>query len=670
MTRYQIGIDIGGTFTDIVVYDNVDKKIFIMKLSTTPKDPSIAVMEAIDKLRLDPKDVLFINHATTIATNALLTRTSLPKTALITNRGFRDVLEIGRQKRAELYNLRYSRPPPLIPRKYRFGIKCRVLSNGSILEDLDLKEIEKLKEIIRREKIVSLAVCFLNSYLNPIHERKVKEFLEKEVKYISISSEVDPNYREFERTSTTVVNAILRPLVSDYLNRLKGEFIKRDITAPLYVMCSNGGLETIEYTSQLPISIIESGPAAGVLASAYLSKILNKDKVITFDMGGTTAKVGSVINNKPDMVNEYEVAGIVHSGRVIKGSGYPVRYSFIDLSEVSAGGGTIAWIDEGGALRVGPKSAGAEPGPVAYNRGGEEPTVTDANIVLGRLNNEFLLGGQMKIYGELSKKAIENRIANRLGISYVEASLGIIRIINNIMSKSISIVSIERGRDPREYSMIAFGGAGPIHACDLAEEIKINEIIVPPHPGLFSAFGLLTVDIIRVFSESVFERNLEEVFIKLKKKAMESYIKEGFNKIEFEDFVDVRYKGQSFELTLKYNDGMNIKEEFDKEHKRIYGYSSKDPIEVVSAKVVAIAKVKKIELLENKQENKEVQKIGYRKVFMNETFIEVPVYARDTIAVGYEDKGPAIIEEYDSTTLIKPGWRWYIDKFSNLVILK
>lgn len=670
MPRYQIGIDIGGTFTDIVIYDNIEKKISVFKLSTTPRDPSKAVMEAIDKLNIDTSEILYINHATTIATNALLTRDSLPKTALITNKGFRDILEIGRQKRAELYNLRYSRPPPLIPRKYRYCLDCRIASDGTILRDLDERELKKLRNQIKKEKIVALAVCFINSYINPIHEKKVKEFFEKEINYISISSEVDPNYREFERTSTTVVNSLLRPLISDYLKKLRSELNKRNIKAPLYVMCSNGGLETIEYTSQLPISIIESGPAAGVLASAYLSSFLNKNKVITFDMGGTTAKVGSIINGAPEVVNEYEVAGKIHSGRVIKGSGYPVRYSFIDLSEVSAGGGTIAWIDEGGALKVGPKSAGAEPGPVAYNKGGEDPTVTDANIVLGRLNSEYLLGGQMKIYGELSKIAIEKKIAERLGISYIEAASGIINLINNIMSKSISIVSIERGRDPREYSMIAFGGAGPLHACDLAEEMNIEEIIVPPHPGLFSAYGLLTVDILRVFSESIFEKNLEDVLINIKKRALDSLKNEGFSNIDFEDYVDVRYKGQSYELTLKYHKDMNIKEEFDKEHKRIYGYSSKDPIEIVSAKVIARAKVKKIEILEQKMENKEIKKIGYRKVFLNNAFLEVPVYLRDSLSIGYEDKGPAIIEEYDSTTLIKPGWKWYIDKFSNLIILK
>lgn len=668
MLRFQLGIDIGGTFTDLVVYDNLTKQVKIYKISTTPKEPEKAVIRAIEEIGINGKEINFINHATTIATNALLTRENLPKTALITNKGFRDILEIGRQKRAELYNLKYTRPPPLIPRKYRFCIKGRIASDGSIIEEIELNKIIKLKKKMKDENINSIAISFLNSYVNKVHEVKVKETLKDEFKYICASHEVDPNYREFERTSTTVLNAILMPIVSDYLLRLKYELEKMEINSKVYVMCSNGGLATYEYASKLPISIIESGPAAGVLACSYFSKVLGKDKIITFDMGGTTAKVGIVINGKPDIANEYEVAGKVHSGRVIKGSGYPVRYPFIDLAEVSAGGGTIAWIDEGGSLRVGPRSAGAEPGPVAYNKGGQEPTVTDANIVLGKLNSDFLLGGKMKIFGELSKKVIEDKIAKKLNMNVITASEGIIRIINNIMAKSISIMSIERGRDPREFSIIAFGGAGPMHACELADEIGIKEIIVPPHPGLFSAYGLLTVDIVKVFSSSVFDKDLDKVLIELKNNAIEDFKKEGFENVEFEEFIDVRYKGQSYEITLKYEGKPNIREQFDKEHKKLYGYSSKDPIEIVSVKVLAIAKIPKIEIAESRRNKDKIEIISKRKVYFNGESYEIPIYSRNAIDVGFEGKGPAIIEEYDSTIVINPNWKWFVDKYLNIIL--
>ena len=518
----HIGIDVGGTFTDILIFDFASNLTEVIKVPTTPSAPEAAIISALEPYRGRVCDVQLMSHATTLATNALLSQTGLAKTALITNVGFRDVLEIGRQRRAEIYNPYTKRPAPLVKRAYRFGVRGRISYNGTELEYLDKKGLAKIADMLVREKFESVAVAFLNSYANPIHEHQAGTILRKGFHgFISLSSDVNREYREYERVSTTVVNATLSPLISAYLQRLKLALDSLGFRCGLYVMNSDGGVNTLAHASKYPISMIESGPAAGVLASCSLAKRLGLERAISFDMGGTTAKVGTILNGKPDLSYEFEAAGKTHSGRSIKGSGYPVRYPFIDLAEVSAGGGSIAWVDDGGTIKVGPQSAGADPGPAAYGKGGEHPTVTDANIVSGRINPAHLLGGKMKIYSDLAFKAIDEKIARRVRMDVYEVADGVLRIANNSMAKAISIVSVERGRDPRDFSMIAFGGAGPLHACDLAEEMAMNEIIVPEHPGLFSAFGLLTVDISREFSLPFMSTNLapEEKLEELRKKA-------------------------------------------------------------------------------------------------------------------------------------------------------
>jgi len=667
MGNLHIGIDTGGTFTDIVIFDSENKKIKILKLPSTTKNPEKAIIDSIKALDLDSTSIKLINHASTVATNALLTHSGLPRTALITNRGFIDILEIGRQKRAEIYNLKFVRPIPLVPRKYRFGISGRIDSKGKILENINENELYGIKKEIEKEKIESLAISFLNSYVNPIQEMQVKKFFKKFMKYVFASFEIDPQYREYERTSTTVVNAVLSPIISKYLDILSAEMVNLGIYAPLYMMSSNGGLNTIKHASEMPVSLIESGPTAGVIASLFLAKNLKLKNVITFDMGGTTAKVGMIIDGKPDISYEYEAAGKTHSGRSIRGSGYTVRYPFLDLAEVSAGGGTIAWIDEGNSLQVGPQSAGADPGPAAYNKGGKDPTVTDANIILGRLNPEYLLSGNMRIFKDLSIKALK-KLSNKLNMNEIEVSNGILKLINNAMAKAISIVSIERGRDPRDFTMISFGGAGPLHACELAEEIGIREILVPEHPGLFSAFGLLTVDITRVYTSSVILNDINGTFQNLIKKANKELKEENFNNVEFEKYLDVRYAGQSFEITIPYKKGLNIKNKFDIEHKRLYGYSSSDPVEIVNAKLIAKAQVPKIKM--NRAHMKKQCKVEskMRNVFLNGEFINSPLYVRDDLCPGFTNIGPAIIEGYDSTILVKENWKWEVDEYRNIIL--
>jgi N-methylhydantoinase A len=665
--RFKIGIDVGGTFTDLVLYDPKTRESHVAKVLTTTNEPERAILAELYDLCREPKQVSLINHATTIATNALLTHTGIARTALITNHGFRDVLEIGRQRRPELYNLYTKRPQPLVRRKDRFTVHGRIRANGEEIEPLDVYEAEKIVQTIVNEEFESVAIVFLNSYINDGHEKRMKEIL-LNMRFggaISCSSEVNREYKEYERMSTTVVNAVLSPLMSKYLKSLKRSLENSGFHAQIYAMNSDGGVNTLSYASKFPISVIESGPAAGVLASQHLANVLKLEKVLTFDMGGTTAKAGAVIDGECDISYEFEVAGRAHSGRSIRGSGYSVRYPFIDLSEVSAGGGTIAWVDDGGALRVGPNSAGSEPGPAAYGKGGKNPTVTDANIILGRINRNHLLGGKMPIYFNLAKQSI-NLIAEQLGMNLEDTAAGIIRLVNLRMSKAIMTVSVERGRDPRDYTLIAFGGAGPIHCCDLAEELEINHIIVPTHAGIFSAHGLLVANITRTFSLQVLstESSLEPYFDEVRRIASKTMKKEGFDKYVFKEYVDARYCGQSFELRIPYKKSADVRKHFSEKHKETYGYSSKDEIEIVNIRVKAVVVTSGVNRRISTQNHRElVDPNEYREVLIKNILRQVPIYAKAELNVGTYGAGPAIIEEYDSTLVVNPGWKWEVHDY-------
>lgn len=683
------GVDVGGTFTDVIMYDDRDASLTVTKVSTTPKNLEEGILEALQNYEETAGEVNLISHATTVATNALLTHSGLAHTALITNSGFRDVLEIGRQRRAELYNLSGKRPVPLVSRKDRFTVRGRILSNGTELEPLSKIDMKKLAKRIARERYESVAVAFLNSYVNPKHEREAGKIL-KQVGYlghIDLSSDVDREYREFERTSTTVVNACLAPLVSRYLLNLSARLKREGFVAPVYVMNSDGSASTIHQVSKYPVLMIESGPAAGVLASRYLANSLSLKKIITFDMGGTTAKAGAVINYEPDIAYEFEAAGQTHSGRSIKGSGYAVRAPFIDMAEVSAGGGTIAWADEAGALKVGPLSAGSDPGPAAYGSGGKEPTVTDANIVLGRISPEGLLGGRMKLHKNLAYAALRNKISDRLGMSVEAAAQGIVSIVNNTMARAISIVSLERGRDPRDYSLVAFGGAGPVHACDLAGELGIGTIVLPQHAGLFSAYGLLTADIERNFSLPVLEdtskADLEGYFSKLRDEACKTLAREAFSRFDSVEQVDARYAGQSYEIPIPYekgkSDSKTIQREFNEQHKQLYGYSSGDAVEIVNAKLRAIIPSRKAALspkakMTGKLEESNNSALGHNKSrtawFSGRCYDNAPVLARELIKAGDSGEGPCIVEEYDSTAVINPSWCWRMDEYANIILAR
>ncbi|OWP57184.1 MAG: hypothetical protein B2I17_02070 [Thermoplasmatales archaeon B_DKE] len=667
-----IGIDIGGTFTDLVIYDTKTAQFEGIKVPTTPQDPKKAVIGALGKRKDLATQTELIFHATTIATNALLTRKGLPRIALLTTEGFRDVLEIGRQRRAEIYNLYNSRPEPLVKRAMRFTVNERIGASGDEIEKLDKTEVESFSKKIKQKDVESVAISFINSYRNAEHEIQAEQVLRKTFYgHISISSRVNPEYREYERTSTTVVNASLSPIVSHYLEQLKDELKNAGYNSPLYVMNSGGGLDTVRFASEYPVSIIESGPAAGVLASRYLANTLSLGRVITFDMGGTTAKAGTVIDGNPDVAYEFEAAGKTHSGRSIKGSGYAVRHPFIDLAEASAGGGTIAWVDEGGILRVGPQSAGSEPGPAAYGRGGELATITDAHILLGHINPEYLLAGSMKVYRDLASQAV-TELSSKLGMGVNDTAEGILKLINNSMAKILSIVSVERGRDPRDFTMLAFGGAGPLHACDMADDLHISYLVIPQHPGLFSAYGLLTGDMVRVFSSPVMTTNLDvgKEFESLKDKAIEDLKTDGLKPSKLMELMEMRYIGQSYEIVLPYEPGKDLRKEFDLKHKELYGYSSTDQLEIINLRVHAVVKVDKVSIPRFQAEEGTARPDHYRNASFDGVFEEIPVYVREKLHPGDHGKGPSIIEEYDSTTKVNRNWSFRLDEYGNIRMKK
>ncbi len=695
MPEYRVSVDIGGTFTDLVALNEQTGKLMNFKESSTPKKPADAVIEVFKQFLkgVEPEKISTITHATTIAVNALLGQLGLelPKAALITTKGFRDVLEIGRQRRHELYNLFVQRPRMLMPRKLRYEVNERIGPEGEVLEPLNTENAQTLTVELKREKIKAVAIALLHSYMNPKHEQEIKNMLQEACPqiFVTCSSEIAPEYREFERTSTTVVNACLMPIVSVYMNDLSDRTQKLGVSSPLCVMQSSGGIASKNVIIEKPVSMVESGPAAGVIASSFYGKMLKIKNIVSFDMGGTTAKAGIVQGGIPEVVTEYEVAGKVHSGRIVKGSGYPVRFPFIDLAECSAGGGTIAWVDTGGALRVGPLSAGADPGPACYGKGGEKPTVTDANLILGRLNPNYMLGGRMKAFPELSQKFIDKEICEKTGFELADAAAGIIRIVNSTMAKILRIVSVERGHDPRQFTLNSFGGAGPMHACALAEELHISSIIVPTNPGLFSALGLLTAD---------FTYSLVKAIMKTVKDVQLSDIKATFRKLQAEGMkimesqrikpdnmtflrqLDMRYFGQGYELTIPVLAPLT-KEEFDSvierfhsKHKAVYGYAVREEnVELVNARLVAVGIVMKPKLMKQKLCEREPPAealLTTRNVFFEKykDYVKCPVYVREKLKPGNMICGPAVIEQYDATTVVYPNWKARVDGFGNFLM--
>jgi len=642
-----VAVDVGGTFTDFVAVDG-DGNLSAFKLLTTPKRPEEAVIKGLAGL----SSIEEVLHASTIGTNALLGQVGLelPRVALFTTKGFRDVIEIGRQNRPRLYDLFFEKPRPLVPRHLRLEVDERVSPDGTVLKPVDAAEVESYAEKALRQGVASVAVAFLHSYLNPANEEAAAAVLKRHFRYVTLSSEVSPEPREYERTSTAVVNAALMPLVSRYLEEL-GRYVSSR-GGSLNVMASSGGLVTVEEASRRPVQLIESGPAGGVVAAAEFAKALDVKRVISFDMGGTTAKAGTVVDFEPEITTEYEVGGESHHGRVVKGSGYPVRFPFIDLAEVSAGGGTVVWRDEAGALRVGPTSAGADPGPVCYGLGGTEPTVTDANVVLGRVAS--LLGGEMRLDVEAAFKAFK-----KLG-DPVETAWQAVQLANMEMARAVRLVTVERGLDPGEFALFAFGGAGPQHASELAEELGISKVVIPPEPGVFTALGMLFADS-KFEARASYPRDLEEGFRSLEE-ALSAH-----NPTYYVRLADVRYVGQGWEVVVPVGrpaDEEQIRKTFEERHKAMYGFKLDKPIEVVTIRVFAIVTRRKPKLREPPAGG-EPKPALYRKAYFGE-WVETPVYRRENLPRGFKADGPVVIEEKHSVTVVPPRWRVEVGKMGVL----
>jgi N-methylhydantoinase A len=672
----RVGIDVGGTFTDLVATEPWSGATVTLKVPSTPREPHRAVIEALAALlgRYESEPAVeLLAHSTTIATNALLGQLGLelPRVALVTTHGFADVIEIGRQNRSEIYDLFVERPRPLVAPEDRLTVRERLDYSGDVLEPLDEESVAGACAQLQGRGVAAVAICLLHSYVNDAHERRLAEALAAALPGVRItrSSEVDPQYREYERCSTTVVNAVLAPIVERYLERLVDGLRARRVEAPIYVMRSDGGMAQARHVLSRPAALVESGPASGAVAAAALGRRIGAHRLLSFDMGGTTAKAGTVIGGVAQVAGEFEAAGKTHSGRAVRGSGYPVRFPFVDLAEVSAGGGTIAWIDDAGSLRVGPLSAGADPGPACYGRS-DRATVTDANVVLGRLNPIHLLGGAFPIDAVRARAAIE-RLARALGMDVEAAASGIVRLVDDAMAKVLRIVTVERGLDPREFTLVAFGGGGPLHACALAAELGIARAIVPPHPGLFSACGLVDADLhiddLRSVLRGVDELDPggeERAFAASEARARAALAEQGAGAatISFRREYEARYRGQSFDLKVAYDPAPEeTARRFHRAHRDRYGYDAPDEsVEIVNARLTATGRVPRRATPRAGPRAARPQRgrrTVTRRLWIDDAFVEAPIYEREELTDGEKIAGPAVIEAYDSTTYVPPEWK-------------
>jgi N-methylhydantoinase A len=685
--KYQLGIDIGGTFTDLVLLEENTGKLFFGKTLTTYDNPSNGIINGTKELLAKHQvDLSGIVHGTTLVTNAVIERRG-SLTGFITTKGFEDVLEIGRELRYDIYDIFLTVPEPLAARNFRFGIKERVDYQGNIVDEIDENEIKQVVETLIQKGVKSIAVCFLNSFTNPIHERKVGDFIRTNYPeiYVSLSCDVMPEIREYERSSATVMNAYVQPLTDQYLSTLSKR-LKEEVgfTGTLNIMISSGRLTTVDGARQTPIQLLESGPAGGTMAGVFFGKLTGKKDLLAFDMGGTTAKASLIFNLKPEITNQFEAARVM---RFKKGSGLPVRIPVIDMIEIGAGGGSIAHLNNLGLLQVGPESAASEPGPACYGRGGERPTVTDADLVLGYLNEDYFLGGTMKLDKEAARKALDEHIAKPLNISIEEAAMGIHRIVNENMANAARVHILEKGYDPRFYSMLAFGGAGPVHAFQTARLLNSPQLIIPVGAGVVSALGFLVSPIaseqIRSYVsqlEGIDWHYLNQQIIEMEQIGFDFLKGAGVNPSQgtVSRVADMRYSGQGHEISVTIPNGILstdsiqvIEESFVKEYEFRYGRSIQDiGIEAVTWRVVVSGKSPEItpnQIVEIQEGN---ALKGTRSVFLmgDRTYSNVPVYSRYLLKPNDSFEGPAVIEEMESTVIIGRNSLIKMDEYKNIVI--
>jgi N-methylhydantoinase A len=666
----RIGVDTGGTFTDCVILERGAVKI--LKVFSTPDDASRGILEGVRRLAqpFPPAGSLDIIHGTTVGTNSLLERRGA-RVALVTTAGFEDLFEIGRQARPRLYDLEARHAPPLVPRDLRFGIEERTAASGKILQRPSAAAIARLARKLQRLKADSVALCFLFSYLNPENERVVAAALRALQLPVSVSHEILPEFREYERLATVVINAYLIPRMGEYLKRLErgaGE------AGRVYVMQSSGGITTAQRAAREPVRTILSGPAGGVVASTWLARQLGLSRAISFDMGGTSTDV-CLIDGLPRTTNETTLGGL------------PVAVPVLDVHSVGAGGGSLARLDAGGALRVGPESAGAEPGPICYHRGGIQPTVTDANLLLGRLDAGLFLGGEFDLdlgaaargfaeFLRLHRRAIGSKTAPQLAADIVAVS-------NATMEKALRVISVERGHDPRDFALVCFGGGGGLHAADLARALRLPKVVVPRNPGAFSALGILLSDIVRDSVRSVFLPvpsdgglaglwlALEKRFAGMERAARRELQQEGFPSpsARVERSLDLRYSGQSYELSVPFK--RDFGRLFDRQHMRAYGYSHVGRrIEIVNLRLRLVIRTPKPRLHAHRMRVAAPVKMKSKPVWFDGRFCATPVYDRERLAAGARLRGPAVIVEYSSTTIVPPDFRCEVDRYLNLALTR
>jgi N-methylhydantoinase A len=674
---YRVAIDIGGGFTDLFAIEEETGRTLWAKVETTPGKLSDGVLNVFRQSGIAPSECTQLLHGQTLVINTIVQRKGA-RVGLITTKGFRDILEIQRANRRDIFNLKYRKPEPFVPRYMRLEVDERTASDGKILKHVNKNEVEKVYLELKRLGTEAIAICFINSYANPENERIARESIPAEEKYVTISSEVSREWREYERTNTAVLNAYVMPILSGYIENLVDTFRRMGFKGSFYMMLSGGGVAPFEFARKVPISTVESGPVAGVVAGVKIGELIGEKNLIILDGGSTTTKASLVENLEVKFTTDYAIE------RDEFKPGYPVKVPVVDIVEIGNGGGSIAWIDELGSLRVGPVSAGADPGPACYGKGGKEPTLTDAYVIVGFLNPAYFLGGKFELKKDLAVKSLE-KISKHFDITNEQAAFAIIRIANDNAAQLLRLISVQRGYDPRDFVLVAHGGAGPMIAPFIAEELEIKKVIVPTiPPGNFSAWGLLMSDLRYDVVKTVISL--------LDSKSIQSIFNEGYKELETElssifssvtlssnvlmlRYADLRYHGQEHTIRVSVPPGQlkeaeinYIRERFREGHLKEYGFALDEPVELVNLHLTAVLSVSKPTIKEMEVETNAKAEKGEREVFWGDSWTRTPVYERKLIRPGKKIDGPAIIEEETSTVVIKKGQSASIDRYGNVVI--
>lgn len=710
--RYRLGIDVGGTFTDLVLYDEVDGTTTTGKVPTVPSDPSIGILDGIRELGIDLADVSNVTHGTTTATNTLIERNGA-HTGYITTKGFRDILEIRRGNREEIYSVQWVPPPPLVPRRHRLEVEERVLWDGEVLAPVNERDVDDVISTLAARDIESVAICFLNSYEHPDHEEFVRQKVEAALPgvFVTTSSEISEEFREFERASTVAANAYVGPRVAKYVRNLGERLSEAGLQSEVTIMQSNGGVCSLDRAAQMPIKLARSGPAGGAKALERLSSLLGIGNLVGLDTGGTSADVALIVGGKARMASPLTVEW-----------GLPLLFPSVDIVSIGAGGGSIAWIDHGGALHMGPQSAGSVPGPACYDRGGELPTSTDAQVVLGRIRPELFLGGAMEIRSDLARAAIETHVAQKLGMNVTDAAEGMLKVLDTVMLEAIRLLTIQKGYDPRDFTLVAYGGSGPLNVVTLARELGMQRAVVPVAAGVLSAWGLLTVDMVQDRSRTMLRRRralsletLSSTLRGMRDDILASFAREGISapQVEFEYLLDLQYYGQTFSLpvplrgidlgpsddgggdaSIRAADGGILsvaidvatmagdvvvtpesldrcQDVFHEEHRREYGHADDDQeVQVVNARVFGRCAVPKPTSARVPAASTSTTEpaYGYSAVQFDGNSVSTALYSRDQLRPGTSFSGPAMVYEAFTTTAVPPGARVDVDEFGNMII--